>query len=226
MTTVQQWTRTRNWGNNGTAPNCCSDEACELLALPIDDRCHSLHIAATCYRPLPCKVTDVIRLSNWSAVTDNSTFCMPHYKNVFLLPSTRLCLSAALSTTGKIWGDYEAYRLLGCGDVSEERVASIFRAEEVPRARKRFRRMQTDYTSAALREPLEGEVRCGKVKSTVSAWGKRGGGGRELNDWRWRRHVPPQRRFTMNPQGATFQKTVFLIIIIQLVGIFPCLTSR
>jgi hypothetical protein len=30
--------------------------------------------------------------------------------------------------------------------------------------------------------------------------------------WRWRRHVPPKRRFIINPHGVTSQKTAFFII--------------
>jgi hypothetical protein len=30
-----------------------------------------------------------------------------------------------------------------------------------------------------------------------------------LLPWRWRQHVPPKRRFVINPHGATWQKTAF-----------------
>jgi hypothetical protein len=35
---------------------------------------------------------------------------------------------------------------------------------------------------------------------------------RIFQPWRWRRYVPPKRRFTQDPHGATSQKTAFFIV--------------
>jgi hypothetical protein len=112
----------------------------------------SMPLFAHCCNLLPtltlCKVTDVIRLLKRSG---------RHTQLDILHASLRERVPTALHTSpSTIWstttcrirgfhgGDYEAYRLPGCGDVSEEHVASIFRVEEVQRARKRFRRLLTD----------------------------------------------------------------------------------
>jgi hypothetical protein len=85
---------------------------------------------------------------------------------------------------------YEECRFVGCGavwfyykHVSEERVTSIFKVEEIIRARKKRTRLLTDWLQ------FEGH----RMRTFVGG--------------RWSAPLP---RFILNPQGATSQETALL----------------
>jgi hypothetical protein len=87
-------------------------------------------------------------------------------------------------------------------DVSEEYIFSIFWVEKSPSEESAWAggcRLNTSWMFST----------CGSVCSHLPTLVPRS---RIFLPWKWRRYVPPKRRFTQDLHGATSQKTVFFIV--------------
>jgi hypothetical protein len=88
--------------------------------------------------------------------------------------------------------------------VSEESVDSIFSVKEITQAKKSVRRLLTDWLQVGGPEGL-GWRGCGKVKPTVSAWGRRRDGiGKNLKDFSQRADTVPSRQVLPMLSGVSY----------------------